>query len=440
MAMLAALCAVAQKEEVFCLHVEHGLRPAEESSGDAEFVRDFCEKRGINCRIVSIPPGKIASFARRRGTGIEAAARFFRRRAFFRHAARLGENARILTAHTKDDMLETSLMRVLRGAGPSGLAAMPVTRGKILRPLLGMTRADVIGYLAEKKIPWREDSTNTDEKFLRNRIRRALVPLLNESFPFWKGGLSSLAQTQSLAADFLARETQNRIIWETKNFISKTPCSSVSSVVKNSSGSDTTLGFLSTDEGNFFAQPQIVREEALFQGIDLLLSGAKNPRPIKRSSLRRFCAGGTAVNLGEVSLRREGGKVVLSRSGGEFYERGFSLLIKEPGLYNLKMISVEVRPCCKERFVSGDALSGEGGGFFAALPLVFRRSFKDDFLVSSGKKTAGKDLAKNSISAVDVFGTAAFTGSAGVLFTRDFPAEGRDYVFYFVTIKRLADV
>jgi len=74
MAMLAALCAVAQKEDVFCLHVEHGLRPAEESSGDAEFVRDFCEKRGINCRIVSIPPGKIASFARRKGTGLEAAA------------------------------------------------------------------------------------------------------------------------------------------------------------------------------------------------------------------------------------------------------------------------------------------------------------------------------------------------------------------------------
>ena len=102
MAMLAALCAVTQKENIFCLHVDHGLRPAEESSGDAEFVRDFCREAGINCDVVSIPPGKIALFARRRGIGIEAAARFFRRRALFRQAARLGENVVILTAHTKD--------------------------------------------------------------------------------------------------------------------------------------------------------------------------------------------------------------------------------------------------------------------------------------------------------------------------------------------------
>ena len=111
MAMLAALASIIPQERLFCLHVEHGLRAAE-SKGDAEFVRDFCGERGINFRLKTVEPGKIASFSRRRGTGIEAAARFFRRKALLKEAARLGENTIILTAHTKNDALELALMRV----------------------------------------------------------------------------------------------------------------------------------------------------------------------------------------------------------------------------------------------------------------------------------------------------------------------------------------
>ncbi|MDR1868885.1 MAG: tRNA lysidine(34) synthetase TilS [Treponema sp.] len=416
MALLAALCAVTQKENIFCLHVEHGLRPAEESSGDAEFVRDFCREAGINCDVVSIPPGKIASLARRRGIGIEAAARFFRRRALFRQAARLGENVVILTAHTKDDMLETALMRVLRGAGPAGLAAMPVSRGshprRILRPLLSITRADVISYLQERKIPWREDSTNKDEKFLRNRVRRRLIPLLNESFPSWKTALSGMSQTQSLAAAFIGEEACLRIVWNLKKI---QPQSS-----------------LSTDAENFFAQPQIIREEALFLAVDRLLAGRKSSVPVKRSVIRRFCSGAvSAADLGPARVSRKDGKIVLSAGKKGFSETGFSLLIKEPGLYNLKNINIEVLQN-RERPSSAP----EDGGFFAALPLVFRRSFKDDFLVRGGRKTEKRDLAKNLISAVDSFGTAAFIDSSGVLVERDEPQERSNQMFYFVMVKR----
>jgi tRNA(Ile)-lysidine synthase len=423
MAMLCALCAVVKKDALFCLHVEHGLRPAQESTADAEFVRSFCEKAGVSCAVESIAPGKIASFARRRGTGIEAAARFFRRRALFRKAAQLGENTRILTAHTKDDMLELSLMRVLRGAGPAGLCAMPVNRGKILRPLLGVNRAEIIEYLKAKKITWREDSTNKNENFLRNRVRRQLIPLLNESFPSWKSGLLAMAQTQSFTADFLAREARNRIVWEPREDLSQRR-----KVLKDAEKNKE--GFLSTDEGNFFAQAQIVREEALFQGIDALLAGAKNPRPVKRSVLRRFCAGdSTAADLGPVRAGRRGGKVSLSRPGKVFSERGFSLLIKEPGLYNLKKTSIEVSPSAKS------ARPFNAGGFFAELPVVFRRSFKDDFLVCGGRKTARRNLDKNLICALDRLGCAAFIGHDGVLFARDAPGNEEDSL-YFVTVKR----
>jgi tRNA(Ile)-lysidine synthase len=333
MALLTALSVLVPLERLFCLHVEHGLRSEEECRLDAEFVRDFCGKRGINCRVESIPQGKIASFARRRKTGIEAAARFFRRRALIQEARRIAcqngleENVLILTAHTKDDMLETVLMRLLRGAGPAGLAAMPVRRGKFLRPLLSMSRADVTGYLKEKNVSWREDSSNSDEKFLRNKIRRNLVPLLDGLFPDWKKGVTGMAQTQSLVAEFFNRKARKCITWENET------------------------GAIVTNEENFFAQSKVIREEALFQGIDSFcasasLHGELPSHSIKRSVVRRFCDGSVkASDFGPLKVRRRDGKVALSGKKNEFSESGFSLLIKEPGLYNLNSINIEAGLC-----------------------------------------------------------------------------------------------
>ena len=317
MALLTALCSLAHNnliraDALFCLHVEHALRPAEESMGDAEFVRTFCKEQKIECYIEHIPPGKIAAYARRRGTGIEAAARHFRHRALSKSAARLGEKTIILLAHTKDDLLETALMRVLRGAGPAGLAVMPQKKGRLLRPLLSMTRSDVTGYLKAKNISWREDTTNADVKFLRNRIRRQIVPLLNESFPSWKVGLCAMAQTQRLIADFLSKEAA-RICWEQKD------------------------GALVTSAETFFAQDEIVREEALFQGINSF-SHAASSVP-KRAVIRRFCEGEiTAADLGAFRLKVETGRVILSRVYKDFSESGYSMLIGESGICQKKGI------------------------------------------------------------------------------------------------------
>ena len=410
MAMLTALLelsrrAVISKESIFCLHVEHGLRPAEESCGDAKFVRDFCEKNGISCRFVSVPPGKIKTYARRKGIGIEAAARFFRHRALSLEAEQLGENTRILIAHTKDDALELVLMRIFRGAGPTGLTYMPVNRGRIHRPLLSMSRADIIAYLTEKKIPWREDATNADDKFLRNKTRHRLIPLLNEFFPAWKSGLIGLAKTQSHTAVFLANEARQRIQWKRQN------------------------GAVTTDAENFFAHPQIIREEALFQGIKFL----KRCLAPKRSVIRRFCASSVpAVDLGAVRIRQKDGKIQLITVKKDFSESGFSLLIKEPGLYNLNSIEVNVSKC---------SAVCEGDGFFAVLPVVLRLSFKDDFVESMNRKIKKQDLTeKRVLSVVDKFGTAAFiaVGSKGILAKREaFPELCNCEGFCLLTVKKM---
>jgi tRNA(Ile)-lysidine synthase len=431
-AMLAALAA--SRFPVRCLHVEHGIRGAEESRGDADFVRSLCEGFGFPCTVVSIAPGKIAGTARRRNSGIEAAARFYRRRALFREGRRIeaetGAPVRILTAHTRDDALETALMRILRGAGPAGLAAMPPNRGRILRPLLSLDRAGVLRYLQDRNLSWREDSTNADTRFLRNRIRHSLVPLLRENFPQWRTGLAAFAETQSLAAAYIAGEARRRVLWAHEG------------------------GFLCTGAETFFAQSAIIREEALFLGIGIYLKslGRKN-NSIRRASIRRFCAGLVkAADLGVLRVRRAGDKVIIAPQKSGPRETGFSLLIpaegvytlraasnegmlirgegyiprgsaarlliKGPGFYTLRRTRFEVKPCSGEEVPPAD-------GFFALLPLVLRPCFSGDSL--GGKKAA--DLAnsrerRRMISAVDSLGVAAFIDSGGLVLGREPPAAG----------------
>jgi len=321
MAMLTALCEIPELR-LYVLHVEHGLRPAQESQGDADFVRVFCKERGIKCFIKNIPPGKVADLAQRKKIGIEAAARFYRFKALYICAARLTaqvkSNIRILIAHTKDDALELSLMRILRGSGPAGLAIMPSETGDILRPLISVTREEVITYLKTKGIPWREDATNADDIFLRNRIRNRLIPLLNETFPSWKSGITAMAQTQSLTAKFITEEAKTRIKWETQ------PSEKGDPRLPNSSVAGKPVFF--TDADNFFSQPLIIREEAIFLTIDELLT--KNSRTVKRAVVRKFCEGVvTAADLGRVRVRRDGEKVIVSCRRKEFFEKGVSLLL-----------------------------------------------------------------------------------------------------------------
>jgi len=398
-AMLSALAAVREKSfDLRCIHVEHGIRSEAESRGDAEFVKSLCEELHIQCKIVSIKPGRIAAVAKERGIGIEAAARLFRRRCWFREAKRLEAlpekpQIRILVAHTADDALETTLMRILRGAGPSGLALMPASRGRILRPLINLRRSDVIDYLEEKKIPWREDSSNSDIRFLRNRVRRRLIPLLNESFPQWRATLAAFAETQSLASGFIQNEASARVLWQ--------PFEGLQSPA------------LCTDAGVFFAQPVIVREEALFQGIDRLQRNlrlpAQLPKTIKRANIRRFCEGGKkAVDLGPMRLCKDSKKVIISVPiHGEY---GFSLLINKPGLYTLKGTDIQI----SETPAGGN--EGEGA-FLALLPLVLRSSYKEDTVKCPGKITG------NCVAAVDMLGTAACIVQDKILWRRENAAQ-----------------
>jgi tRNA(Ile)-lysidine synthase len=183
------------------LHFHHGIRGAE-ADADQQFVAQLAAAHGLE---LNGEAGDSPAHAAACGLSLEAAARDLRY-AWFRNLLSRGTVNRIATAHTLDDQAETVLMRMLRGAGPRGMAGIypelvwkratpparqapepPAGEGagfhtSIVRPLLRTRRSELVEYLRARGQAWREDLSNLDTRYLRNRIRRELVPLLERDF------------------------------------------------------------------------------------------------------------------------------------------------------------------------------------------------------------------------------------------------------------------
>ena len=187
--------------DVAAAHFEHGLR-GEEALRDAEFVEAWCRERSIPCLVEH---GDVSGYAREHGLGLEEAARELRY-AFLERAADALGCACIATAHTADDNVETLLMHLLRGSGTAGLGGIPPRRGRIVRPLLGVTRAEIERYLARNAVPHVEDSTNAADCYTRNRLRHHIVPALRDFNPALTEALGRTAALLGRDEDCLSRE------------------------------------------------------------------------------------------------------------------------------------------------------------------------------------------------------------------------------------------
>ena len=176
-ALLAALADLRETMgfDAVVLHVDHGLRP--DSHDDARFVEALAARFGLPCRTLR------ARIRRRPRESLEMAARRTRLAFFARMTRELGLDA-IATGHHADDVAETFIMRMARGAGPEGLAGLkPVSHVDgitFIRPLLGLRDSDLRAYLRRRGLTWREDSTNADTSILRNKVRHVILPFLRE--------------------------------------------------------------------------------------------------------------------------------------------------------------------------------------------------------------------------------------------------------------------
>lgn len=184
------------------LHVDHGLR--EESGEDARYVENLAATWGVG--FASEAVGVRAAMGR--SGNVEAVARKLRRVALHRLARAVGADV-LLLAHTLDDQAETVILQALRGAAT--LRGMPERQGRMLRPLLSVSRNELRAYLDHQQQPWREDPSNHDLERARAWVRHAVLPRLEAYAPGAAHRLARLALQQQALADFVRHEAERRI-------------------------------------------------------------------------------------------------------------------------------------------------------------------------------------------------------------------------------------
>jgi len=162
--------------QLIVAHLNHGMRP--DAAEDALFVEAMVRHMGIPCVCETVD---VPAYQRQHRLSPEDAARRLRYAYLSATATQRGAD-RIAIAHTADDQAETILMRLLRGAGLRGLTGIPPRRGSIIRPLIRAQRRDIVAFLHKHQIPFRDDPSNHQRQYLRNRLRLDLIPYLQQQY------------------------------------------------------------------------------------------------------------------------------------------------------------------------------------------------------------------------------------------------------------------
>ncbi|QMU55752.1 MAG: tRNA lysidine(34) synthetase TilS [Candidatus Mycalebacterium zealandia] len=185
--------------EIIVCHFNHRLR-GRESERDEEFVSRLCEKLDLRFEVSSCDT---EAFSKQKKLSIESAARELRYEFFAEVCEKTGAE-RIATAHTADDRAETVLMRMLRGSGTLGISSIKPRSDNLIRPLINVSREEVMEYLADAGEKWVEDSSNDLTIFTRNRVRKQLLPLLETFNPQMKKALNRLADTAGRQSSYIS--------------------------------------------------------------------------------------------------------------------------------------------------------------------------------------------------------------------------------------------
>ena len=194
-------------------HCNFHLR-GEESDGDAAFVKSLATSYASEYHEKDF---QTEQYAREEGISIQMAARDLRYQWFEEIRAAFKYDL-IATAHNQDDILETFFINLSRGTGIRGLSGIPAKAGKLIRPLLFASRKKILAYTETKDIAYREDSSNASDKYLRNKIRRQLIPMLEEQNPSFRksliGTIDNLLETEKMFAEEMARTKKKLLVYK----------------------------------------------------------------------------------------------------------------------------------------------------------------------------------------------------------------------------------
>lgn len=393
----------------YVVTVNHRIRSDEESFSDAEFVSSLCRKLDVGLFTKTFEKGEVLRLSQKRKCGLEEAARFLRYKAFdeFKSLYNLDY---VLLAHNEDDNLETILMRFLQGSSSSGIRER---RGCFVRPLLGIKRSEIESYLNSRKTSWRTDSTNSDENYLRNRIRKSLVPLLDEKFSGWRKSLVSSAEKTAFDEEYFSQEiekivplekTDKKIVFEKEYFSSLASALCVRICYRSFSelGVQGRVPFRRISEfleklkqassGTSAGQSaeKISRSSVHSAGE----SAGKVECSVSSSAGKSACFSGRSssrssddsfeISMGEISFGFDGKTVYFKKPETIATESSFFAIIEKQGEFDFPFGSLSV----KENVSGGFSLefSGEFPGFSIEaenLPVLVRSRQKEDRILSS---------------------------------------------------------
>lgn len=190
------------KLKLVVAHVDHGLR--DDSELDTRLVAQYCASHNIRLVYKRLNLASKSELSARQA-----------RYNFLQQCRKEFKAIAILTAHHRDDLIETAILNIMRGTGWRGLAPFTLATD-VVRPLLSYTKTELIAYARKNLVPWREDLTNTDEDYLRNRIRHSLIPMLDQKDPSWEVCFLQLIAHQQKVRGKIEQELRDTIAIATK--------------------------------------------------------------------------------------------------------------------------------------------------------------------------------------------------------------------------------
>ena len=217
--LLCFLCEYKRREEkafsILATHVNHSIR-GDEADRDEQFAKDFAKGLDIEFRAVSID---VPAISKRLGIGIEEAARNARYSIFDEIIASRNDISAIAVAHNATDNTETVIMNILRGSGLSGASGIKPVRDNVVRPLISISKSEILALLDNSSIPYVTDSTNLSSDYSRNYVRNEILPLLSRLCENTDASFTRLTENLRVDLDYLNNQSEEFIARECENSI-----------------------------------------------------------------------------------------------------------------------------------------------------------------------------------------------------------------------------
>ncbi|MBN1410603.1 MAG: tRNA lysidine(34) synthetase TilS, partial [Spirochaetales bacterium] len=195
-------------------YLDHGLRRKGKTDKEISFLSALTGSLEVGFHFIRIPYGSIKEQASLEKRSVEDIARTIRYQSLENIRREIGADY-IALGHVREDNEETLVMRFFQGSGIRGLRGMPLMRGRYLRPLIDFSKNQILDFLKSRGLEYKTDASNKREIYLRNRIRMRLMPLLIKIFPGYERALSEFRFKTGLFTDYLIKETEKNLVWET---------------------------------------------------------------------------------------------------------------------------------------------------------------------------------------------------------------------------------